>query len=154
MEKGFFKAFLRRACAYCTVLTFIIMAVKFLGAGDSIYEPTFSVARMTGLLLFGAVAALAGQLFKDNLPDNFLKYVLHFFINMVGFVVLIYLPMAGEAAYESALSETTYEVPNLFAAIGIGVILYVASYTAYFVILAVKGKKKNKAKDYKSVYKK
>ena len=154
MNKKFFRTYMLHACVYCTVAAFLTMAVKLIGAGESIYAPTFSVARMTGLLLFALFAALADRLVISSLPSNFFKYIIHFFIHIIGFTVLIYLPLAGETAYASALAGTTYEVPTLLASLGIGLLLYAIIYTPFFIILSKKNKKANKAKDYKSVYKK
>lgn len=154
MKKKFFTTYLLHACVYCTVAAFLTMAVKLIGAGESIYAPTFSVARMTGLLFFAVFAALADRLVIASLPSNFFRYIIHFFIHMVSFSLFIYLPLAGETAYESALAGKEYEVPTLLAAIGIGAVIYAVIYTPFFIILAKKNKKANNAKDYKSVYKK
>ena len=59
MKKKFFTTYILHACVYCTVAAFLTMIVKLIGAGESIYAPTFSVARMTGLLCFALLAALA-----------------------------------------------------------------------------------------------
>ena len=154
MKKKFFKNYILHACVYCTVAAFLTMIVKLIGAGESIYAPTFSVARMTGLLCFALLAALADRLMLSSLPSNFFRYIIHFFIQIISFTLFIYLPLAGETAYESALAGKEYEMPTLLGALGIGVLIYAVIYTPVFIILAKKNKKANSAKDYKSVYKK
>jgi len=126
--------------------------VYIVSAGNSIYAPVFSVARMLMLLGFCIIFSIANTALSNDKLNGLYKLLLHAALTLGGFFTLIYAPMNADNKYQAKLNGTEYVPVNIFVAIGLVVIVYAVCYGIYAAIASKKNKKKNTKSEYKSVY--